>query len=64
MGKRRYLLRVFANCVKTLQRMWPQRAVFIVCYTVRMFIHRIFVMSCSDRGAWPWRTLPSVTKHA
>ncbi|OYT91415.1 MAG: hypothetical protein CFE43_13695 [Burkholderiales bacterium PBB3] len=29
----------------------------LVCYTGTMFIHRIFITGCSDRGAWPWRTL-------
>jgi len=27
-----------------------------VCYTLPMFIHRLFITGCSDRGAWPWRT--------
>ena len=27
-----------------------------VCYTAFMFIHRISITGCSDRGAWPWRT--------
>lgn len=26
-----------------------------ICYTARMFIHRVFITGRSDRGAWPWR---------
>jgi len=26
-----------------------------LCYTAAMFIHRISITGCSDRGAWPWR---------
>ncbi len=26
-----------------------------VCYTELMFIHRISIEGCDDRGAWPWR---------
>ena len=26
-----------------------------LCYTLRMFIHHVFITGCSDRGAWPWR---------
>ena len=41
---------------------WKQHQGFradveLVCYTNCMFIHRIFITGCSDRGAWPWRTL-------
>ena len=32
-----------------------------ICYTLRMFIHRISITGCSDRGAWPWRTLTATT---
>lgn len=28
----------------------------VLCYTGRMFIHRIHITGCSDRGAWPWRS--------
>ena len=34
-----------------------------LCYTAAMFIHRISITGCSDRGAWPWRdshALPSL----
>jgi len=34
-----------------------------VCYTGNMFIHRIFITGCSDRGAWPWRTRTVSQKH-
>jgi len=26
-----------------------------ICYTLSMFIHRVFITGRSDRGAWPWR---------
>jgi len=31
------------------------RAPARICYTLRMFIHRVFITGRSDRGAWPWR---------
>jgi len=30
----------------------------------RMFIHRIRITGCSDRGAWLWRPLPDTSAHA
>ena len=35
-----------------------------VCYTEPMFIHRISVTGLSDRGAWPWRSLPTASAFA
>jgi hypothetical protein len=31
-----------------------------LCYTAPMFIHRISITGCSDRGAWPWRDSPAL----
>jgi hypothetical protein len=59
-----FWLGVFANKTAGTVCHSARRVSQIVCYTGRMFIHRIFVMGCSDRGAWPWRTLPPVTEHA
>ena len=35
-----------------------------LCYTGKMFIHRIRTTGSSDRGAWLWRTLSAQSAHA
>jgi len=47
-------------CLPDRDQMRPRA----VCYTAAMFIHRISVTGLSDRGAWPWRSLPTASAFA
>lgn len=54
-------IRVFADCGDSGQGVGRGLR---VCYTDIMFIHRISITGCSDRGAWPWRTRQGTSARA
>jgi hypothetical protein len=50
-------MRVFERETRASLRRFSCSRRLQVCYTGTMFIHHISITGCSDRGAWPWRTL-------